>query len=462
MAEFNVITKFNIMSKEPTARIDSEYYRKHYIENEEIIKKTGKTYKIGQRFHVTDGEHGNVEYLSSGVKYLTAENIKNGFVDMSKIRYVSNAVHTRNSRASVNQGDILISIKATLGQVAMAEEWLPPCNMNRDVAIIKPLFLNQRNSENAYLAAFLMSKFGFIQAQRGGSGGVQQMITLERLRNFVVPSFTPNLYSKIYKLVTDAYNSKNQSIIHFNQAEQVLLERLGFLDFSLAHSLCTVKGLMNSFYTSGRIDGEYHQERYDFIEAKISSTHTVKSLCRINDGRFIPEKREYNYIELSNIGDFGNITGQTTALFNNLPSRARRLVKKGQVIISSIEGSLSSCAMITDENDGSICSTGFYIVESNKINTETLLILFKSPPIQTLMRRRCSGTILTAISKGALEQMPLPEIDKNIQYIISDEVQKSIKLRHQFRESLNVAIKAVEIAIEKNENCALSFIDSVS
>ncbi len=55
-------------------------------------------------------------------------------------------------------------------------------------------------------------------------------------------------------------------------------------------------------------------------------------------------------------------------------------------IVSSIEGSLQSCAMITPEYDGALCSTGFYILASALINSETLLVLFKSEPIQALIR----------------------------------------------------------------------------
>ena len=99
----------------------------------------------------------------------------------------------------------------------------------------------------------------------------------------------------------------------------------------------------------------------------------------------------------------------------DLPTRARRKVKRGQAIVSSIEGSLQSCALITDEYDNALCSTGFYVVDSAKINPETLLVLFKSEPMQALMKQRCSGTILTAISKDEFLSMPLPLIADDVQ-----------------------------------------------
>ena len=51
-----------------------------------------------------------------------------------------------------------------------------------------------------------------------------------------------------------------------------------------------------------------------------------------------------------------------------LPTRARRVVKSGQILVASVEGSMQSCALITDEYDGALCSTGFYVLDSDKMN----------------------------------------------------------------------------------------------
>ena len=132
-------------------------------------------------------------------------------------------------------------------------------------------------------------------------------------------------------------------------------------------------------------------------------------------------------------------------------------MKTGQVIVSSIEGSLQSCALITDELDGAVCSTGFYVIDSNRINSETLLVLFKSEPIQALMKQRCSGTILTAISKNEFLSMPLPEIDLAIQKKVAEKVQESFALRRRAEQLVGIAVRTVEIAIEENETVAMAW-----
>lgn len=104
---------------------------------------------------------------------------------------------------------------------------------------------------------------------------------------------------------------------------------------------------------------------------------------------------------------YGGISDLNLQNGNTLPSRTRRKMNERQAIISSIEGSLQSCALITDKFAGAICSTGFHAINSSQINSETLLVLFKSAAIQALMNQHCSGTILTAISKNDFQSIPL-------------------------------------------------------
>jgi restriction endonuclease S subunit len=145
-----------------------------------------------------------------------------------------------------------------------------------------------------------------------------------------------------------------------------------------------------------------------------------------------------------------------------LPSRARRLIAETDVIISSIEGSLDSCALVTKEYDSALCSTGFYVLRSDKINSETLLVLFKSEPMQNLLKQGCSGTILTAINKDEFLNIPVPLIDAPKQQQIAALVEESFALKKQSEHLLDIAKRAVEIAIEQDEKTALEYIKTKS
>lgn len=141
-----------------------------------------------------------------------------------------------------------------------------------------------------------------------------------------------------------------------------------------------------------------------------------------------------------------------------MPSRARRLVKSGDIIVSSIEGSLKSCAIINENYNHAICSTGFYVLSSKFINPETLLLLFKSEPIQLILKQNCSGTILTSLNKMDFLNIELPIIDIKIQNNIKELILETNLLKQNSEKLLNLAKQAVEMAIEKTEITAIEWL----
>ena len=75
-------------------------------------------------------------------------------------------------------------------------------------------------------------------------------------------------------------------------------------------------------------------------------------------------------------------------------------------------------------------------------------MLFKSEPIQQLLKQGCSGSILTAINKDEFLNIPLPLVDANIQTQIADLIRQSDRLRQESQALLEEAKRKVEQAIE--------------
>ena len=182
---------------------------------------------------------------------------------------------------------------------------------------------------------------------------------------------------------------------------------------------------------------------------------------KIKDKNFTPEaNKKYKYIELSNISSNGEINGYTDNFGKELPSRSRRKVQKNDLIISSIEGSLESIALITENWENPLCSTGFFTIHSDKINSESLLILLKTEVGQLQLKKSCKGTILTAISKDELSKIVLPKIDTKIQSHIKEKIIKMYEARKLSKSLLEIAKQSVEMAIEKDEQEAGKWINS--
>lgn len=79
-----------------------------------------------------------------------------------------------------------------------------------------------------------------------------------------------------------------------------------------------------------------------------------------------------------------------------------------------------------------------------------------------ILQHNCSWTILTAINKDEFFKIPIPIIDFTKQREISELIEKSFALKKESEHLLEVAKRAVEIAIEENEEVALEFIENNS
>lgn len=229
-------------------------------------------------------------------------------------------------------------------------------------------------------------------------------------------------------------------------------DNIGCIATKYPHLNISVRPLSKSLHKSGRLDSEYYQSKYDLMENKIKDYkggYCKLQPSEIKDSNFTPKAQEkYRYIELANIGNNGNISEPLEDFGENLPTRARRKVKTGDFIMSSIEGSLTSCALITPEFDNCLVSTGFYVLNSSELNSETLLVLFKCEFFQEYLKKFPSGTILIAISKDELQNILIPKIATATQEQIALKIQKSFTLRAKSKDLLQNAKIKLENAIE--------------
>lgn len=312
---------------------------------------------------------------------------------------------------------------------------------------------NRKYINSATLVAFLNSKYGRLEIEKYSMVGNQANFSPAKFREISIPVFSKDLNDKIEDITYRAFQKLEMSESLYSEAANKMLECLDLNDFTASSNSCNVKTLKESFIETGRLDAEYYQPKYDdilhHIQAYKYGSKNLAEICDIKEENFTPkDDTTYKYVELANIGKYGNIIGCSQQKGEDLPSRARRIVSKNDVVISSLEGSLDSCALVEEDYDGALCSTGFYVLKSSVLNSETLLVLFKSPLVKELMRKGCSGTILTAIGRQELERIPIPLIRQEIQDEIAQHVQSSISLRKESQQLLEYAKLTVEGAIQ--------------
>lgn len=449
--ELSVLKLSEVKRDNATKRIDSEFFRKAdlTIKNKLLaIQSKYLSYLISFNSRYSQPNYDD----TSSLKIINSQYIRNEFIDYENAKFGYGTI--------VPKETILINSTGvgTLGRVNINL-------LDREFSIdshINVLIVKDKNELNpCYLMIFLQTKYGQSQINRYYSGTSGQIEIYPRdFNNFLIPLLPMPFQLEIEKLVKDSHQALEQSKALYKEAEDLLYTELGLNPQNPLQSILQshsnninfrIATLKESFLKTGRLDSEYYQVKYEEIESFIQSYQggfSKLEIVEIKDSNFTPKAKEkYRYIELANIGANGNISTPLEELGEDLPTRARRLVKEGDLIISSVEGSLGSCALITKEFHHCIVSTGFYVLKSHSINSETLLVLFKSSFFQHYLKKFPSGTILSAISKEELQNILIPKINPNTQDSIASHIQQSFALRAEAKALLNEAKAKVESAI---------------
>jgi len=95
----------------------------------------------------------------------------------------------------------------------------------------------------------------------------------------------------------------------------------------------------------------------------------LKFLCTYND-EALPDSTskdyELEYVDIGSVSATEGISKTETMLFEKAPSRARRVVRDGDVIISTVRTYLEAIAAIDNPPENLIVSTGFAVIRPNQ------------------------------------------------------------------------------------------------
>lgn len=95
----------------------------------------------------------------------------------------------------------------------------------------------------------------------------------------------------------------------------------------------------------------------------------LKFICTCNDevlGESIHPEYEIEYIDIGSVSASEGISKTETMMFSGAPSRARRIVRDGDVIVSTVRTYLEAIASIDNPPPNLIVSTGFAVIRPNQ------------------------------------------------------------------------------------------------
>ena len=137
----------------------------------------------------------------------------------------------------------------------------------------------------------------------------------------------------------------------------------------------------------------------------------LKYLVSIND-ECLPETTNegfrIRYVDISNVKNGVGILSTEELSFSSAPSRARRIVREGDVVISTVRTYLRSIAKINNPPDNLIVSTGFAVIRPRRLNSDYTGYMFYSENLIGEIVSRSKGISYPAINASEIGNIPVP------------------------------------------------------
>jgi type I restriction enzyme S subunit len=304
---------------------------------------------------------------------------------------------------------------------------------------------------------------------RFASGGLQGHVNLTILEELEIPKIKLGFQLEVEAIIKLAFSKRHNSKQTYTAAEEILLQEIGLKDFTPSNDPVNIKNLSESFTTSGRLDAEYYQRKYEQVVNKITSQSydTLENLVTITKS-IEPGSAHYAeeglpFLRVADYSKFG-LTEPQKYLSSDFVTDNQKLIerlkpKKGTILFSK-DGSVGTAYHLRNDVDGITSGAILHlkVKDTDKIIPEYLTLALNSKLVQMQAERDAGGSIILHWRVSEIENVVVPVIDYTKQTEIAALIEQSFTLKKQSEHLLETAKRAVEIAIEENEDAALDYI----
>jgi len=451
-------------------RIDAEYFQPTYLHIEkELLKHNAEPLRnycsiTGSAFYPAAThlyEFGDLPFMRcvDCISYPVITTRQDALFEKIPIEFANE--HKNIKR--LKKGEIVITKVGTPCYASIVHD-IDDVALSRTVLGLKKIKI----VDPYYLVAFLRSKYGFLQLFREREQTIQFQLTLERVGNVLIFIPTDNnleiLISRCFGLYEKA---RKKSELLFAEAENLLLAEIGLNHWQPKHQLTFVKNYSDTEQAE-RIDAEYFQPKYEAIVKAVKAYKggwdtlgdlvTVKKSVEVGSGEYLDEG--IPFIRVSNISPF-EITEEKYISEKLYVEIKQHQPKQGEILFSK-DGSPGIAHYLDEPPRKMITSGGILRLKSKttKINNEYLTLVLNSVLVKEQINRDVGGSIILHWRPDQVKETVIPILAEKKQTEIQEKVIESLKLRKKSKHLLECAKRAVEIAIEQDEQTAINWLEN--
>ncbi len=228
---------------------------------------------------------------------------------------------------------------------------------------------------------------------------------------------------------------------------------------------------MDSFAATGRLDAEYYQPKYAQMVSHITAQAYARLIELVSIQKSIePGSDAYSddegglpFLRVADYSKHGITKPQkrlSTAFVAENSVDLDALKPKKHAILFSKDGSVGEAYCLRE--DANFITSGavlhLTVLDPDKVLPEYLTLALNSMLVKMQAERDAGGSIILHWRVGEIENVVVPLVDMPTQEKIATMVQESFSLKAESERLLDVAKRAVEIAIEDSEAAALNYL----
>lgn len=470
-----------------SGRIDAEYYLPKY----EDLTLFVQNYSLGSLplSDIVDFYRGS---LISDTYYIDYDVARPAYIrggDISSNRMVADNMVSISSDFILSEeticieGDIILAMIGSVGTASIVTQDFSGSYISNNLGLLR---IRNSSIRAEVLHLYLTSPIGKMFFTQRQMVTAQPKIAFRDIENIPIPIIHPEVQAEIAQHIQRSFALRKEASqlleeaklnveqvvemgggklliynnlqLHLRREERLamylLLKDLGLLAEKSPRTkvVATEKKLSASFFASGRLDAEYYQPKYDYLDSQLSRLPTQRLGEIVGIQKSIePGSESYQtdgipFVRVSDLNEFG-LEIPSVCLDRATYATAPRPQK--DTILLSKDGSVGIAYKV--ETDTDMITSGAILhlsVKGKGVLPDYLTLVLNSPIVKMQAQRDAGGSIIQHWKPSEIEQVVIPILAPDIQQKLSEQVSKSFALRREANGLLAEAKAMVERSIE--------------
>ncbi|MEH1098227.1 hypothetical protein [Micromonospora sp. CPCC 205561] len=404
-------SSLNLREAQGSFRLDAEFWQPDFVQNEAMLRgmKCRRLDEICRDVRKGIFYILAEDYVSDGVPFYRSANVGDILPKENDLVFISEERDAADWKTSLGRGDVVLAKTARIAASLVMRDRI---NISQDVIGLR---VDKEAVNPAYLTVFLSSAPGLLQMRRWFQGQVQGHLSLPDVRGMLIPIISNGAQELIEGHVHSAARLRSSAESTLEEASSVLAEGIGISH--LRPGLRPTYGVqLSELSAAGRMDAEYFQPHLrELVERLGRDGTTVADFAVPAKNKFLSEAHgdTFRYIEIGGVRRDGLVDAEEIVV-DDAPSRARWIVRAGDVVTSTVRPKRRLTAVVSQSQNGFICSSGFSVLRPRGVPSEVLLTFLRLPLVCELLDLMTTASMYPALRPDDFLKLPMPRVAEDL------------------------------------------------